>query len=144
MKKNKKLKGMSLVEIVVSIAVFAAISLILVTVGASVNAHQKDTIKVNRKVAVQGPVAEAQNDDNALLLNDTFKITVAKKGDALSEVEVTGKLYSTEKFILDEDGNRIADPDNDEKANLKFIEIQKPMPGDTPVPPATATPEETT
>lgn len=139
MKKKKKLKGMTLVEIVVSIAVFAAISLILVMVGSAVNAQQRSANRVNRKVAVQGPIAEAQNDANALLLNDEYEIYVAKKDSPSSGVTVKGKLYSTEEFIIDEDGNRVSSPDA-EKANLKFIEIQKPTPGDVPVPPA-AVPE---
>lgn len=142
MKKKKKLKGMTLVEIVVSIAVFAAISLILVMIGSAVNAQERSANKVNRKVAVQGPVAEAQNDDNALLLTEEYMIKVAKKDSPETAVTVTGKLYSTEKYIIDEDGNKVADP-NAEKANLKFIEIQKPGSGDAEVPPAT-TPEETT
>ncbi len=142
MKKKKKLKGMTLVEIVVSIAVFAAISLILVMIGSAVNAQERSATRVNRKVAVQGPIAEAQNDSNALLLDEEYEIYVAKKDSPSSGVTVTGKLYSTQKFTIDEDGNQVADP-NAEKANLKFIEIQKPMSGDTAVPPAT-TPEETT
>ena len=139
MKKKKKLKGMTLVEIVVSIAVFAAISLILVMVGSAVNAQQRSANRVNRKVAVQGPLAEAQNDSQALLLDDEYEIYVAKKDSPSSGVTVKGKLYSTEEFIIDEDGNRVSSPDA-EKANLKFIEIQKPTPGDAPVPPA-AVPE---
>ena len=137
MKKKKKLKGMTLVEIVVSIAVFAAISLILVMVGSAVNAQQRSANRVNRKVAVQGPLAEAQNDANALLLNDEYEIYVAKKDSPSSGVTVKGKLYSTEEFIIDEDGKKVSSPDA-EKANLKFIEIQKPNPGDSPVPPAAA------
>ncbi|MBO5319934.1 MAG: prepilin-type N-terminal cleavage/methylation domain-containing protein [Ruminococcus sp.] len=137
MKKKKKLKGMTLVEIVVSIAVFAAISLILVMVGSAVNAQQRSANRVNRKVAVQGPLAEAQNDANALLLNDEYEIYVAKKDSPSSGVTVKGKLYSTEEFVIDEDGNKVSSPDA-EKANLKFIEIQKPNPGDSPVPPAAA------
>lgn len=137
MKKKKKLKGMTLVEIVVSIAVFAAISLILVMVGSAVNAQQRSANRVNRKVAVQGPLAEAQNDANALLLNDEYEIYVAKKDSPSSGVTVKGKLYSTEEFVIDADGNKVSSPDA-EKANLKFIEIQKPNPGDSPVPPAAA------
>ncbi len=139
MKKKKKLKGMTLVEIVVSIAVFAAISLILVMVGSAVNAHQRSANRVNRKVAVQGPVAEAQNDVNAILVNDKYEIYVAKKDSPTSGVTVTGKLYSTQKFTIDEEGNKVVAPDA-EKANLQFIEIQKPMPGDAPVPPAATEP----
>lgn len=125
MKKKKKLRGMTLVEIIVSIAVFAMISLILVMFGSSVNAQRRSTKRVNDKVAVQGPVAEAQNDENSLLMDDDYEIIVNKKGDASTSAVVKGKLYSAQGYIIDEDGNKVADPDA-EKANLKFIEIQKP------------------
>ncbi len=136
MKKKKKLKGMTLVEIIVAIAVFAAVSLILVMLGTAVDAQQRSARRVNKKVAVQGPIAEAQNDTNALLLNDEFDIVVAKKDSPESKVTVKGKLYSTQEFTIDDDGNKVADPDADE-ANLKFIEIQKPSSGSTPTPPPT-------
>ncbi|MBQ8181300.1 MAG: type II secretion system protein [Ruminococcus sp.] len=136
MKKKKKLKGMTLVEIIVAIAVFAAVSLILVMLGTAVDAQQRSARRVNKKVAVQGPIAEAQNDTNALLLNDEFDIVVAKKDSPESKVTVKGKLYSTQEFTIDDDGNKVADPDADE-ANLKFIEIQKPSSGSAPTPPPT-------
>lgn len=136
MKIKKKLKGMTLVEIIVAIAVFAAVSLILVMLGTAVDAQQRSARRVNKKVAVQGPIAEAQNDTNALLLNDEFDIVVAKKDSPESKVTVKGKLYSTQEFTIDDDGNKVADPDADE-ANLKFIEIQKPSSGSAPTPPPT-------
>lgn len=127
MKKKKKLRGMTLVEIIVSIAVFAMISLILVMLGSSVNAQRRSTKRVNDKVAVQGPIAEAQNDENSLLMDDDYEIIVKKKGSDSTSAVVKGKLYSAQGYIIDEDGNKVADPDA-EKANLKFIEIQKPTP----------------
>lgn len=127
MKKKKKLKGMTLIEIIVSIAVFAMISLILVMLGSSVNAQRRSAKKVNDKVAFQGPIAEAQNDENSLLMNDEYEIVVKKKGSDSTSSVVKGKLYSAQGYIIDEDGNKVADP-NAEKANLKYIEIQKPTP----------------
>lgn len=127
MKKKKKLKGMTLIEIIVAIAVFAMISLILVMLGSAVSSQRRSAIHVNRKVAVQGPIAEAQNDGNALLVDDEYEITVARKGAPASEVTIKGKLYSTQDYTIDEDGNQIPDP-NAEKANLRFIEIEKPAP----------------
>ena len=127
MKKKKKLKGMTLVEIIVAIAVFAMVSLILVMLGTAVDAQQRSARRVNKKVAVQGPIAEAQNDGNSYLLDDEYEISVAKKGSPSTGVTIKGKLYSTQGYTGDADGNQIPDPDAD-KANLKFIEIQKPTP----------------
>ena len=82
MKKNKKkLRGMTLVEVVIAIVIFAALSLVLVVVGNSIEAHQRAARKLNNKVAVQGPIAEAQNKQSALLVNDEYEIKVEIKGE---------------------------------------------------------------
>lgn len=133
MKKKKKLKGMTLVEIIVAIAVFAMVSLILVMLGTAVDAQQRSATRVNKKVAVQGPIAEAQNDKNALLLDDEYEISVAKKGSAASSTTIKGKLYSTQGYTIDADGNQVPDP-NADKANLKFIEIQGDVSPSEPTP----------
>lgn len=126
MKKNKKkLRGMTLVEVVIAIVIFAALSLVLVVVGNSVEAHQRAARKLNNKVAVQGPIAEAQNKQSALLVNDDYEITVEKSGDSSASVVVKGKLYSVEPFSIDDAGNQIPDPTAD-GGNLSFIEIEKP------------------
>ncbi|MCM1008940.1 MAG: type II secretion system GspH family protein [Ruminococcus flavefaciens] len=126
MKKNKKkLRGMTLVEVVIAIVIFASLSLVLVVVGNSIEAHQRAARKLNNKVAVQGPVAEAQNKQSALLVNDDYEITVEKSGDSAASVVVKGKLYSVEPFSVDDAGNQIPDP-TAEGGNLRFIEIEKP------------------
>lgn len=126
MKKNKKkLRGMTLVEVVIAIVIFASLSLVLVVVGNSIEAHQRAARKLNNKVAVQGPIAEAQNKQSALLVNDDYEITVEKSGDSSASVVVKGKLYSVEPFSVDDAGNQIPDPTS-EGGNLRFIEIEKP------------------
>ena len=122
---KKKLRGMTLVEVVIAIVIFAALSLVLVVVGNSIEAHQRAARKLNNKVAVQGPIAEAQNKQSALLVNDEYEIKVEKSGDSSASVIVKGKLYSVEPFSVDDAGNQIPDP-TAEDGNLSFIEIQKP------------------
>ena len=123
MKKNKKkLRGMTLVEVVIAIVIFASLSLVLVVVGNSIEAHQRAARKLNNKVAVQGPIAEAQNKQSALLVNDDYEITVEKSGDSSASVVVKGKLYSVEPFSVDDAGHQIPA----EGGNLRFIEIEKP------------------
>lgn len=124
-KRKKKLSGMTLVEVIISIAVFAAITLILTLIGRSVDAHRKAAKNINDKVAVQGPIAEAQNEKSALLVDDDYEITVQKSGDASAEVVVKGKLYSAEPFSVDDEGNQIPDPTAG-NANLRFVEIEPP------------------
>ena len=129
-KKKKKLRGMTLVEIVISLLVFALLGVVLVGVGNAIDAHQRAARKTTDKVAVEGPVAEAQNKNDALLLNDDYTIEVKAEG-AASGVEVKGKLYSVERYTVDENGSTVPDPNNDPD-NLKFIDIQKPVGAITP------------
>ncbi len=123
-KKKKKFRGMTLVEIVISLLVFALLAVVLVGVGNAIDAHQRAARKTTDKVAVEGPVAEAQNINDALLLDDKFTIEVKSKG-AASGIEVNGKLYSVERYTVDENGSTVPDPSNDPD-NLKFIAIERP------------------
>ena len=141
-KSKKKLRGMTLVEVIIAILVFALLGMVLMGVGNATDAQQKAARKYNKKVNDEGPVAEAQKEDSAILVNNDYKITVAKSGG--NPITISGKMYSVEAPQLDEDGNIVydangnvvPDPDND-PGNFKFIEITKPG-ADTP----DATPED--
>jgi prepilin-type N-terminal cleavage/methylation domain-containing protein len=85
---SKKLKGMTLIEIIISIAVFAVMGLMLVTAATSINQHTKSANKLNKKVAVQGPIAEAQYKNDAYLVDDDVTIKVN------GSIEIKGKAYS--------------------------------------------------
>lgn len=87
-KTSKKLKGMTLIEIIISIAVLAIMSAILITAAQSINQHTKAANQLNKKVAVQGPIAEAQYKNDAYLLDDDVTIIVN------NSVEIKGKAYS--------------------------------------------------
>ncbi len=64
MKKNKKtLKGMTLVEMIISIAVFGMLGLILVQVGTMIDKTNKATGRLKKKVNIQAPYAASQNID---------------------------------------------------------------------------------
>jgi prepilin-type N-terminal cleavage/methylation domain-containing protein len=78
-KLNKKLKGMTLVEIIVSLAIFAMFAMILVMLGNSVEKNSREANKLNKKVAVNGPVAEMQNSKKTYIANDKHVIRVADK-----------------------------------------------------------------
>ena len=78
MKKFKrKLSGMTLVEILVALAVFASLALILAMMGSAVEKNTRAANKLNKRVAVNGPVAEAQNGYEAFLSDDNYEIRVA-------------------------------------------------------------------
>ena len=78
---KKKLSGMTLVEMIISLAVFASLALILATMGSAVEKHSREARKINTNVAVNGPIAEAQRTNDSYISNDKFVIQVAKAGD---------------------------------------------------------------
>ena len=79
---KKKLSGMTLIEMIISLAVFASLALILATMGSAVEKHQREARKINTNVAVNGPIAEAQRTNDSYIGNNSFVIQVAKAGDA--------------------------------------------------------------
>lgn len=96
--KKRKAKGMTLAEIIVSLAVVSVMTLLLVTIGNSINTYLRSANNVNRKVSKQAPVAEvsytyaARNIDNDVtIILDYEGNTVNIKGDAFS-VEDSDKV----------------------------------------------------
>ncbi len=58
MKKNgKKLKGMTLIEMIISLAIFAIMSLVLLTIGQVVDKQMRATTNLKEKVVQQSPIA---------------------------------------------------------------------------------------
>ncbi len=76
-KHHTKLSGMTLVEMIVALAVFAALALILVMMGNSVEKHSRAATNLNKKVAVEGPIAEGRNQGASYLVNNDVEIKVA-------------------------------------------------------------------
>lgn len=60
MKKKKSLKGMTLIEIIIALAIFAMLGVILVQVGTLIDRTNKATGRLNRKVNAQSPYAASQ------------------------------------------------------------------------------------
>ncbi len=59
--KKKKLKGMTLIEIIVSLAIVSIMTTVLVLTSAVINSYMRSSNDVNNRVAQQAPVAEAQD-----------------------------------------------------------------------------------
>lgn len=146
MKKTKKrLSGLTLIEIIIALAVFAMLCLILVMLGNAVESHSRAATRLNNKVIVEGPIAEAQKNDSAFLLDDQIEIKVAKaqkttdsNGDVITVmptsgyVTIKGALYNTDPELgtnaTDINGNVIPDPSADSGSpyDLKYIEVTRP------------------
>jgi len=128
MKKFKKtLKGMTLIEIIVALAVFAMLGAILVAAGSAIDAQMKNANKVNEKVALQGPVAEAQNEKKANEWEKDILISVRIDGKT---VTAQGDLYG----IDDEATINGAKGINGDKLTFKFVKFDDSVSPSTTVP----------
>ncbi len=112
MKKRKKFKGMTLMEIIISLAVLAVLTLILVQTSNVINMYIRSANNVNKKTVQQAPVAEIGHKDAGELVQEdvTIKVSNAKfsqdlKGDAYkvnddsSDNEIGGNLNM--QYIVD-------------------------------------------
>lgn len=116
-KKKRNLKGMTLVEIIISLFIFTLMALMMVRIASVSTNLTTNANHVNRKVTVQAPLAEMQNTDGTLteLQNDNLKITV-KVG--ANSVNVVGSQYSTAQSV---EGNTFADTEAD--IDLEFVKV---------------------
>ncbi len=70
MKKKRTLKGMTLLECIIAIAVLAALSLILIRLGVTVDNTTKATTNLKTKVAEQTPYAVSGSPDHGFVYVD--------------------------------------------------------------------------
>ena len=80
-KLKKKLSGMTLIEMIISLAVFASLALVLATMGSAVEKHSQAARQLNTKTAINGPIAEAQNTNESYIGDDKYVVQIAKAGD---------------------------------------------------------------
>lgn len=94
--KKKNLKGTTLLEVIIALAIFAMLGVILVTLGSNVDKQTKSSVKLNKRVALQAPYAASQQEKHAV-----------EQGDGTyQEVELTNSNSSIRIFIdKDKDGN---------------------------------------
>lgn len=133
-KSKKKLRGMTLVEVIIAIAIFAMLGAVLILVGTSIDQYSRSTKHMNDKIAVQGPIAETQDTDGSVLINDNLEIKVN------GSITVRGNLYDTAQYAIDDSGNYSEVPDENGRTgkNLKYITgIQFPTAAATTAAPTT-------
>lgn len=102
-KKSRRKRGMTLVEVIISIAIMAVLALLLTTIGVTIDNYRKDTRARNTKIAVEGPAAETHDtkaSGRGKLIDKDVTINVSRVGSGTS-VEVKGRLYSTSDELTD-------------------------------------------
>lgn len=97
MKKRKKFKGMTLMEIIISLAVLAVLTLILVQTSSTINMYIRSANTVNKKTAQQAPLAEIGYKDAGELVQENVTIHISgfdnNNGGKKLSVDVQGDAY---------------------------------------------------
>ena len=127
MKTKRKLKGMTLMEVVVSLAVYAITGLLLAEIMTLVNATMKATNQLNRRLTYEAKFA-----DNLLLSDGVTSFTNNPISATLSEdngsftINANGRVYETNASNI---GNNVdSDPNQmiiNEHTNYRFLVFSK-------------------
>ncbi len=100
-KKRKSLKGMTLMEIIVSLAVVAVLTTILVGAASAIDAYIKSANHVNKKTSLQAPVAESGYTGSAQEISSTdsdIHITVN------NDIKLVGSGWAVNDPSVTDDG----------------------------------------
>lgn len=91
--KRKVLKGMTLIEVIIAIAIVAVMSAIIVTAGMSINSYLRSAREVNDRVSLQAPVAQAGDKRAGVLMTEGVDIKLSPEGVA-GEIYLHGQAYA--------------------------------------------------
>lgn len=146
MKKRKNFKGMTLMEIIISLAILAVLTLVLVQTSNVINMYIRSAKNVNQKTVAQAPVAEMGHKNAAKQVATKSKmITVSGSANGKSfSIDLNGEAYEVgepaTEIVVDEDGNDVVVEKNELGGNLnmQFIDIETP----TAPPTSSTTPTE--
>lgn len=117
--KKKSFKGMTLAEVIISMAVFAMLGVILIKLGMVVDQTTKSSNRLNKRVSIQAPYAasretvyekldsngkpvinkESGEAETAELTPDMTQIDISIPGKASSKVTIHGKHYNTKSIV---------------------------------------------
>lgn len=100
--KKKNLKGMTLVEIIVALAIFAMLGVVLVRLGTNVDSTTKSSNRLNKRVAIQAPYAASQDVDYS------YEVTDEDGNVSVVDAKLTPNLTNIEIYI---DSNEDNTPD---------------------------------
>ena len=115
--KKKIFKGMTLVEIIISIAVLAIMTTVLVAASSSIQKYLRAAGDMNDRVAVQAPVAQAGDNDAGTYLNEIHINILPNTNDPSVTIPVAGDLYQVYK---DDEMSAHAD-EAGRNLNMKFV-----------------------
>lgn len=92
--KNKKvLKGMTLVEIMISLAIVVVMSAILVVASGAITGYLRAANDVGDRVAIQAPIAQAKDIMAATEISGTITIILEPSGID-GTIPLSGKMHA--------------------------------------------------
>ncbi|MBQ4465469.1 MAG: prepilin-type N-terminal cleavage/methylation domain-containing protein [Oscillospiraceae bacterium] len=93
-KKKKTVKGMTLVEIIISLFVFGVAALIMVRIATVSNNFTMKASHVTKRTNIEAPLAENSSTGSDLVQEEdsNYRVTVKMGG---KEVRIAGKAYTT-------------------------------------------------
>lgn len=134
MNRKRKLKGMTLIEVVISIAVYAVIGLLLTEVMSLVNATMKATNQLNRRLSYEAKFADnlLLSDGSRAFDSTAVSITLSSPPGAAHAFTLTanGSEYMTDTQNMTRAENNLIIND---KTNYRFMVFTK-TPAGAPVP----------
>lgn len=94
--KKKVLKGMTLLEIIISIAIVAVMTSLLVATANAINSYLRSANDINDRVALQAPVAQAKDIHGAgVEATDGIEIILTPEDiDGAGDISLSGDLYA--------------------------------------------------
>lgn len=148
-KRKKKRSGMTLIEIIVSLAILSVMTLVLVRASHSIHKYMLSANNVDRKVSQQAPAAEVKYKDAAYSYGDevTIQLDIMNKAADNSFIPsgttavVKGETYA----IIDPATTTPAPADSSQRIagdqlNMKFIVFVTTTSSPTTTPATTTTP----
>ena len=131
MRKRKKYKGMTLIEILIALAIFAMLGSLLVLAGIQIDNTMKASNKLKKKMLVEAPYAANQlekynvNGTDMYFATESVTINVEYKGES---VDIQGIRRDTEELVKPTGMDATAEAKYYQQANsrlnFKSIEVE--------------------
>ena len=131
-KKKKSLKGMTLVEIIISLAIVSVMTVVLVATSSAINNFVKSARNVNNTVATQVPIAETKDianahkiegtDDEGNVVGYVAEITFDVKGTTSGGASIDKSVIMEAQLYEAEDPTTLDEDQLGGNLNMKFLE----------------------
>lgn len=116
MKLKKRIKGMTLIEIIISIAVLAIMGTIMARIATASCSMMKESNHLNRKTEAQSPLSGSADVSAGVVMETNISVSISGPFDASSVRPITAVKYSAN---VDPTA-----PTDSMNANLYYYDVQ--------------------